>query len=128
MPIRPENKIRYPKNWKAIRENILKRAKNRCEGSPKYPNCDVKNHSWGGWFDGEFYEENFSDYVPEEITKFITIVLTVAHLDHTPENCDPNNLRAWCQRCHNNYDLPTRLLNRKNRLYKNSGLINFLDI
>lgn len=32
------------------------------------------------------------------------IVLTIAHLDHTPENCDPANLRAWCQRCHLTYD------------------------
>jgi 5-methylcytosine-specific restriction endonuclease McrA len=36
------------------------------------------------------------------------VVLTVAHLDHQPENVDPNNLRAWCQRCHNTYDLPLR--------------------
>ena len=27
-----------------------------------------------------------------------------AHLDHTPENCDTANLRAWCQRCHLRYD------------------------
>jgi 5-methylcytosine-specific restriction endonuclease McrA len=32
------------------------------------------------------------------------IVLTIAHLDHTPENCDPANLRALCQRCHLAYD------------------------
>lgn len=32
------------------------------------------------------------------------VVLTVAHLDHTPENCDPENLRAWCQRRHLHYD------------------------
>jgi hypothetical protein len=31
-------------------------------------------------------------------------VLTIAHLDHTPENCDDDNLRAWCQRCHLTYD------------------------
>ena len=36
--------------------------------------------------------------------KIIEIVLTVAHLDHQPENCDPANLRAWCQRCHLHYD------------------------
>lgn len=36
--------------------------------------------------------------------KLIEIVLTVAHLDHTPENCQPENLRAMCQRCHLNYD------------------------
>lgn len=44
------------------------------------------------------------------------VCLTTAHLDHTPENCDgiqygeaappveQSNLRAWCQRCHLNYD------------------------
>lgn len=39
------------------------------------------------------------------------IVITIAHLDHTPENNDPDNLRAWCQRCHNRYDAPHRRLN-----------------
>lgn len=34
----------------------------------------------------------------------IVIVLTVAHLDHDPANCDPANLRAWCQRHHLAYD------------------------
>ena len=32
------------------------------------------------------------------------VVLTVAHLDHQPENCDPGNLRAMCQGCHLRYD------------------------
>lgn len=32
------------------------------------------------------------------------VVLTTAHLDHTPENCDPRNLRAMCQGCHLHYD------------------------
>ena len=31
MPIRPENKARYPKNWKEIADRIRKRARNRCE-------------------------------------------------------------------------------------------------
>ena len=28
------------------------------------------------------------------------MVLTVAHLDHTPENNALTNLKAMCQRCH----------------------------
>lgn len=35
----------------------------------------------------------------------IIIVLTVAHLNHKPEDCRPENLRAWCQRHHLAYDL-----------------------
>jgi len=31
-------------------------------------------------------------------------VLTTAHLDHTPENCDPSNLKAMCNGCHLHYD------------------------
>jgi hypothetical protein len=32
------------------------------------------------------------------------IVLTTAHLDHTPENCADDNLMAMCQGCHLHYD------------------------
>jgi hypothetical protein len=32
------------------------------------------------------------------------VVLTVAHLDHTPENCADENLKAMCQGCHLAYD------------------------
>lgn len=35
----------------------------------------------------------------------IVIVLTVAHLNHQPEDCRLENLRAWCQRHHLAYDL-----------------------
>ena len=39
---------------------------------------------------------------------YIVIVLTVAHLDHNPENCTDSNLASLCQRCHNIYDRPHR--------------------
>ena len=85
MPIKPENRARYPANWKRIAEAIRERAHHRCEGSPHYPDCRAKNGQ------------------PHPITGS-RVVLTVAHLDHKPENCDPRNLRAWCQRCHLTYD------------------------
>lgn len=94
MPIKPENRKKYPKDWKAIREKILARADNRCEGGPHYPNCWAEN--------GE----------PHPVTGSI-VVLTIAHLNHKPEDCRPENLRAWCQRCHNAYDAPHRAQNRK---------------
>lgn len=31
--------------------------------------------------------------------------LTVAHLDHVPQNCDRTNLKAFCAPCHGSYDL-----------------------
>ena len=89
LPIRPENKARYPKDWKAISQACRDRAGNRCEGSPAYPDCRAKN--------GMPHPETGS-----------VVVLTTAHLDHTPENCADDNLKAWCQRCHNTYDAPMR--------------------
>lgn len=36
--------------------------------------------------------------------KLIVIVLTVAHLNHEPEDCRPENMAAMCQRHHLAYD------------------------
>lgn len=80
MPIKPENKKRYPDNWKEISERIrFERADNKCE------KCGAEN------------------YKPHPITGS-KVILTVAHLDHTPENCVDTNLMAMCQRCHLRYD------------------------
>lgn len=81
MPIKPENKARYPKDWKQIRARILVRAENRCE----WPGCDLPNYSIN----------------PRTGSK---VVLTIAHIDHTPENCSDDNLRAWCQQHHLAFD------------------------
>jgi len=101
MPIKPENRARYPKNWEEIRGRILIRAGNRCEGSPDYPDCRAENHAPH----------------PDTGSK---VVLTIAHLDHVPENCSDENLKAWCQRCHLNYDAEHHAKNaaatRRNRL------------
>lgn len=85
MPIRPENRARYPADWKAISVSVRERAGWHCEGSPDFPDCHAAN--------GEPHPDTGSK-----------VVLTVAHLDHQPENCAPENLRAMCQRCHLNYD------------------------
>lgn len=105
MPIKPENRDRYPPDWALIRNRIIARAGNRCE------QCRVGN-GWIGYRDaaGTFHKVaacgRVSDYQDQHATgwKLFRIVLTVAHLDHVPENCEPENLRAWCQRCHLTYD------------------------
>jgi hypothetical protein len=93
MPIRPENRGRYPADWRAISLEVRERAGWRCEGSPAYPDCRARH--------GE----------PHPVTGS-KVILTVAHLNHQPEDNgapgDRPNLRAWCQRCHNTYDLPMR--------------------
>ena len=100
MPIRPENKCRYPKNWKEIRQQILQRAHDCCEF------CGRKNHS----------------IVPNQQGKMIKVVLTIAHLNHTPEDCRPENLRALCQACHNRYDAKHRAQTRKEHRNENRKL------
>ena len=98
MPISKENMKRYPggsinsKEWKEIRAEILERSGNACEGSPEWPECRAANYSKHPVTGGN-------------------VVLTIAHLDHMPENSDRDNLRAWCQRCHNKYDQPHRQKN-----------------
>lgn len=108
MPIKPENRARYPKDWPQIRAAILERAGNCCE----WPGCGVRNGAVGIWKAGFFFKLADSaeeigllaDAYADEGEKVIRIVLTVAHKDHTPENCDPDNLAAWCQRHHLAYD------------------------
>lgn len=112
MPIKPENRARYPKDWPQIRLAILVRARGRCE----WPGCGATNGTIGIWeTDGKFYPLPdrlwHAGYRPGNVVatnrgefKVIRIVLTIAHKDHTPENCDPANLAAWCQRHHLAYD------------------------
>ena len=90
MPISPEKRALYPKDWKAISLRVRKdRAQDRCEF------CQIA-------VNGE----------PHPITGS-TVVLTVAHLDHDPTNNpdDGSNHAAMCQRCHLTYDAP---LHREN--------------
>lgn len=90
MPIRPENKARYPDNWNEISKFIrFTRAGGQCEQMIPGPNGFVRCCAKHGF--------------PHPVTGSM-VVLTVAHLDHTPENCDENNLMAMCQKCHLRYD------------------------
>ena len=100
MPIKPENAKRYPKDWKVIRHRVLERAGHRCE------KCYVPNHAYRNRDSGEVTKNPLQAESWELVDKqrVTFIVLTIAHLDHTPENCNMENLRAWCQKCHLAYD------------------------
>ena len=81
MPIRPENVLRYPPDWPEISLAIKERAGWRCEcegecGRDTHPGRCPNLH------EGEAYGTGS------------IVFLTTAHLDHTPENVDPANLRA----------------------------------
>ena len=86
MPIRLSERARYPADWRAISLAVREAAEWTCQGAPGiYDDCrSVHGH-------------------PHPVTGS-RVVLTVAHLNHQPEDCSPGNLRALCQRCHLAYD------------------------
>jgi 5-methylcytosine-specific restriction endonuclease McrA len=94
-PIKPENRNRYPEDWPEIRERILARAGDRCECMGE---C--------GCVDTRIIEARRCPELGGTKAQYFRgdVILTIAHLDHTPENSDPSNLKAMCQRCHLRYD------------------------
>ena len=96
MPMRREL---YPDNWYEISLRIRTAAGWRCQGSPDHPNCRAQQ--------GQPHPETGS-----------IVVLTVAHLDHKPGNRNPDNLRAWCQRCHLNYHRNHHIANARRTLMR----------
>ncbi|MCX7179471.1 MAG: hypothetical protein NTX56_12115 [Proteobacteria bacterium] len=115
MPIKKENRAKYPANWQEIRTRIRTRSGDKCEW------CGVMNGAVG-WrdCDGEFVmigrdpeDAGAScDLMEADGFKIIRIVLTVAHIhDNDPANCADDNLAHLCQRCHNKHDAPMRKVN-----------------
>lgn len=93
MPIRPENRARYPQDWKQISLEVRERDGWQCAcagecGRGHTTRCEKKRGDVG--------------------RRLWPVVITVAHLDHQPENCgEPGNrpnLKSMCQACHLAYD------------------------
>lgn len=102
MPILPENRARYPKDWK-LRSYFVRfiRAHGKCE--------------WCGAVHGQ----------PNPITGSV-VILTTAHVfDDRPEASNLLNLAALCQRCHNRHDIKKRRAGTKERRIARSGQIVF---
>jgi hypothetical protein len=96
VPIKPENAARYPADWKVISGRIRARAAGQCEcegecglhrTNPGPRRCIERHGEPAKWAKGK-------------------VILTVAHLNHQPEDCRDENLKAMCQRCHLRYDTP----------------------
>ena len=96
MPIRPENRARYPHDWDEISRRIrFERAASHCECTGE---CG-EDH--GGRCTAEHGQ-------PHPHTNAV-VVLTVAHLPGREiEQCGDDDLKAMCQRCHNRMDAPMR--------------------
>lgn len=116
MPIKAENRSKYPPNWGEISKRVRhERAGNRCErcGAPNGqviargagPNAGTYMVETGDVYDdddGSFLgAARGSEYLPR---RFVKVVLTVGHINHDPADCADSNLRAWCQKCHLAHD------------------------
>ena len=111
MPIHPDNAARYPADWRTISLRIRTvRAGNRCECDGR---CGKPHLRWPAHGDGERCTAVNGEEHPVTGSR---VVLTVAHLDHTPGHCDDGNLMAMCQRCHLNYDVDHHAASRAARM------------
>lgn len=105
----PMDRSLYPENWESIALAIKENAGWKCQqcGRPCRKAGEsfeafqerVRPHlyRWSGW-DG-------IDPIECILEKRQAWTLTVAHLNHIPSDCSPENLRAWCSGCHCRYDL-----------------------
>ncbi|MFI9588255.1 hypothetical protein ACIHCQ_42220 [Streptomyces sp. NPDC052236] len=91
MPIRPENRNRYPDDWPEISRAVKDAAGWRCACTGE---CGRGTHS------GRC--PNVHDQ-PAYGTGSL-VILTTAHLNHQPEDCLEANLVAMCQGCHLHLD------------------------
>jgi hypothetical protein len=102
----PMQRDRYPANWQEIALKVKTEANWKCEECGR--ECRKVGESLGDFANRTIPKVHcrYSDDLLHEITtKPTRFVLTTAHLDHTPENCDRSNLKALCSVCHCRMDL-----------------------
>ena len=103
-PIRPENRDRYPTEWRGISDAVrFARAGGQCEcegecGMPGHADRAALRRMTGQ------SPRCANVHLGASVYTGSLVILTTAHLDHQPENCAPENLRAMCQGCHLYYD------------------------
>lgn len=85
----PVDWSKYPEDWKTIALKIKNGADWKCE------RCGKQCRRPGERFDTH------------------KRTLTVAHLNHTPMDCRPENLEAMCAPCHLRYDAKHKARKRK---------------
>ena len=141
MPIKPENARLYPPDWPLISRAAKERAGWRCQ----HPGCLAHQYDVGVWKEiggvwrwcasavlcdsfaaarqiaADLHWSRYGDERGDE--KIIVIVLTVAHLNHDPADCRPENLAAMCQRHHLAYDHALHMANAQATRRAKSGTL-----
>ena len=124
MPISPDNRKRYPKDWPEISHRIrFVRGLGQCECTGE---CGV-NHN-REWTEKRLELSDFhADRCPARHGELhpITrgkVVLTTAHLPGREiEQCEDGDLKGMCQRCHNRMDAPSRKANASKTRHRRKG-------
>lgn len=111
MPIKPELRHFYGRVWRTVtRPRILARAGNKCEqcGVPGAKGPKILRGPAGTWRStfGGWWHICTGGIVQgiDGPTRHVTVVLTIAHLNHKPGDDRDENLKALCQWCHLDYD------------------------
>ena len=131
------NRKLYPKNWEAIAREIKEAANWTCQG------CDRPCRRPGESEKALIYRINNDLHWRTNLFEFVDggplgkvakpkprrFVLTVAHLNHRPEDCRPENLKALCSVCHCRLDIaPNALATKRAIALERQGQLNLLDL
>ncbi|UKD50861.1 hypothetical protein L3Q65_00785 (plasmid) [Amycolatopsis sp. FU40] len=114
MPIRPENRDRYGPDWDRFSDYIrFERAGGRCEcrGQCRRPAGHLaadgrcrNRHGEPAWTGPPTGQTDLTGAVAPA-PPGPTVVLTVAHLNHQPEQRGDDEVMAACPGCHLHYDI-----------------------
>ncbi|MGF1566872.1 MAG: HNH endonuclease [Nodosilinea sp.] len=109
----PMIRARYPANWPAIALGVKRQADWCCQQCGR--RCQRPDESL------EQLRSRIGKAKPRQY------LLTVAHLDQIPANCDDDNLKALCTVCHLRYDRQFRAKQRA-LLREWFGQLNLMEV
>lgn len=121
----PMDRRLYPANWNAIARAIKDAAGWTCQecgrpcrrpGETREQLEDRIRLSQTRWA-GDLYDwEEDDEFGLIQVPKPRRFVLSVAHLNHRPEDCRPENLMALCLPCHCRMDITPAAMAAKRAL------------
>ena len=126
----PMQRHLYPRNWDAIAYQVKQEAEWRCEECGR--ECRRSGEPVTDFVERiQTARVSECPAVAEFLEKPTRFVLTVAHLDHRPENCvgeaspeaNRSNLKALCAPCHCRYDL-SQMARKKALKLEREGQLN----
>lgn len=119
----PMDRKLYPANWVEIALAIkiaVSWSCQQCDRPCRQPGEGdddlIERVKLAGWGHDLSEQEETDEFGLIEMPKLGRFTLTVAHLNHQPSDCRPDNLRALCSVCHCRYDLAAMALKKRLKL------------